>query len=160
MIPEFMRKYYEGSNSDGKEAISKLAADYQEERRTFFETTFNEKQAFQRQWNRVTGEHRELSQEEAIAPIDYKYEEKAREVAMANGYGEKQQQEQEQAADHTPEQVKQEQLKEAKQEQREAQAAVKQAEQAQAAECKATRQEFLENLESMRQRQQEMRPKL
>ena len=158
MIPEFMRKYYEGSNGDGKEAISKLAADYQEERRTFFETTFNEKQAFQRDWNRVTGQHRELSHEEAIAPIDNKYEGKAREVAMANGYGEKQQQEQ--SAAHTPEQVEQEQSKEAKQEQQETKEAVKQEEKAQAAECKTTRQEFLENLESMRQRQQEMRPKL
>lgn len=158
MIPDFMRKHYEGSSSEGKKAISKLAAEYEEERRMFFETTFNEKQAFQRDWNRLTGERKTLSHDEAIAPIDQKYEEKAREIAVT--HSKEEQPKQEQAAADVHGQAKQEQAKEDKQEQQQERAAVKQAEQAAAAECKTKRQEFLDTLESMRQRQQEMRPKL
>lgn len=88
MIPEFMKPYYDGSNATGKSAIKNLARAYEEERRTFFETTFNEKKAFQRDWNKMTGDKKVLTQEEAIAPINYKYQEKAKEVAIANGYKE------------------------------------------------------------------------
>lgn len=90
MIPEFMKPYYDGSNAAGKSAIKKLARAYEEERSAFFETTFNEKQAFQRDWNKMTGDKKVLKHEEAIAPINYKYQEKAKEVAIANGYKEQQ----------------------------------------------------------------------
>lgn len=135
MIPEFMKKYYDGSDSQGREAISKLAASYEDERRLFFETTFNEKQAFQRDWNKLTGEHKELTHTEAIAPMDHIYEERAREIAKGHGYNEQSRQN-----EVPPEQVKAEPKK--------------------PEECKNVRQEFLDNLEAMRQRQQEMRPKL
>jgi hypothetical protein len=87
-IPDFMQKYFNGSNSQGRDAITKLAAAYEDEKRHFFETTFNKKQSFQRDWNKLTGGKKELTHDEAWAPQQKIYTEKVAIIAYSNGYKE------------------------------------------------------------------------
>lgn len=93
-IPEFMIKYYRGSDHHGQEDIAGLAKVYQDERATFLQTVFVEKQLFQRDWIKLTGKGKPLTVDEALAPMNAKYEEKAKEIAEKSGYQEKENEQQ------------------------------------------------------------------
>lgn len=129
-IPEFMREYYNGSNTQGRKAIEKLAEKYENERRTFFETTFNAKQQFQRDWNKLTGGKELLTHEKAWAPHHNIYQEQVKAVAVANGCKQTVQPKPYKHSDAPP--IK----------------------------TKTSREQFLDNMSSMRKKQQQkIRPK-
>ena len=88
-IPDFMKKYYQGTNYEGQVLLNDLAKKFEEERATFLQTTFVDKLKFQRDWNKLTGGKKELTAEEALRPMHVKYEAKAKEIAVAHGYVER-----------------------------------------------------------------------
>lgn len=93
-IPEFMTKYYQGSDHHGKEDIAALAKDYEAERARFLQTSFVERQLFQRDWNRLTGTGKPLTVDEELAPMNIDYEAKAKALAEKSGYQEKENEQQ------------------------------------------------------------------
>jgi hypothetical protein len=93
-IPEFMTKYYQGSNHHGKEDIAALAKDYETERAKFLQTSFVERQMFQRDWIRLTGKGKPLTVDEELAPMNIDYEAKAKALAEKSGYQEKENEQQ------------------------------------------------------------------
>ena len=97
MIPDFMQGYYEACDLEGKGSLNILAHQYSDEKATFLQTTYVEKQEFLKDWNRKTGQRKELSVEDALAPMRQVYSEKAEKIASRHGYEEEQ--------DYTPRQA-------------------------------------------------------
>lgn len=87
-IPDFMREYYEESDMEGRQPITELARQYSDERATFLQTTYVEKQAFLRDWNKLTGQRKELTPDDALAPLRQQYAEKAKELAVKHSHKE------------------------------------------------------------------------
>ena len=83
-MPDFMKEFYNKCNGDGKRAMEDLANEYEHVRREFFETTYNHKRAFQKDWNKLTGENKVLTPEEAIAPFNHEYTERAKALLKDN----------------------------------------------------------------------------
>ncbi len=90
-IPDFMKKYHQGSDYEGQAILENLGKQYQDERATFLQTTFVQKQAFQRDWNKLTGQSKQLTVDEALKPMQAQYNEQAKKIATAHGYQEQQQ---------------------------------------------------------------------
>jgi len=88
-IPDFMQKYHQGINHEGQDEINQLAGKYEEDRAVFLQTTFVEKQQFQRDWNKLTGQRKELTADEALKPMQAEYLEKTQAIATKYGYQEK-----------------------------------------------------------------------
>lgn len=126
-IPEFMEGYYRESNNTGRERIERLAGTYSEERAVFLQTVFVSKQEFLRDWNKLTGQKKQLTADEALAPIREKYAEQAKRIAQEHSYA----QDVEKPKPKEEQKPKDEQL---------------------GFDFKADTQSFLANLESMRKR--------
>jgi|GEM_PF-3064067 len=86
VIPEFMKKYYEGCDEEGQEHIKVVAARYEHQKQLFYQTTFNHKSEFQKDWNRLAGQRNQLTEDEAIKPLNDKYEAQVKEIALEYGY--------------------------------------------------------------------------
>lgn len=87
-IPEFMQEYYQGSDMEGRVKLQNLARQYSDESATFLQTSFVSKQEFLRDWNRKTGQRKELTTDEALAPMREQYAGDAKQVAINHGYKE------------------------------------------------------------------------
>jgi hypothetical protein len=126
-IPEFMRKYYDGTDPEGQVAIERLAGHFTEEKQNFYQTTFVSQSIFQGDWNKLKKENKQLNAEEALQPLIEKYEGATKEVAVKYGYVEGQKE--------------QTQLDKARQEIKESK------------DLHPTHEDFIDNLASIRQRQ-------
>jgi hypothetical protein len=140
-IPEFMQKYYQGTDPEGQVAIERLASQFMDDKQTFYQTTFVEKTVFLNDWNKLKRENNRLNTDEALQPLMDKYEKKVKEVAIKYGYVENPQKQKAEAKQKT-------QLEKARQEIREKK------------NLHPTHEDFLKNLQSMRQRQETQKPKL
>ncbi len=87
-IPDFMKKYYDGSDEEGKVFLEQMAEQYERERQKYMQNEFVQKTAFQTDWNRVTGSNKQLDPDEAVSHIKEKFEARAKELAGWYGYAE------------------------------------------------------------------------
>lgn len=85
-IPEFMQAFYDGCDIEGKQRLNQLAQRYYDERATFLQTTFVAKKEFLSDWNRKTGQRKELTAEEALKPMEQTYTRDAKRLAYDHGY--------------------------------------------------------------------------
>lgn len=79
--PPFMDDAFDKCDAEGQVHLVKLANQYQDEKAMFLQTTYLQKLAFQRDWNKLVNERKSLTVEDALRPIQDKYKEKADEIA-------------------------------------------------------------------------------
>ncbi|MBN8669397.1 MAG: hypothetical protein J0L80_01840 [Chitinophagales bacterium] len=82
IIPDFMQAYYQDTDVEGKKQLENLARHYSEERAIFLQTIFVSKQQFLRDWNKLMGEKKVLTADQALAPMRHKYSEAAAEIVL------------------------------------------------------------------------------
>lgn len=79
-VPDILTDSYLKCDQEGRKLLLQLGAQYEKERDKLIGTTFVQKQHFQRDWIRLTGTGKLLTEKEVLAPLQFKYVEMAKNV--------------------------------------------------------------------------------
>ncbi|RYG44547.1 MAG: hypothetical protein EOO01_19300 [Chitinophagaceae bacterium] len=88
IIPDFMEKYYQGSDMEGQAILQNLASNYEKQRQEYMMTTH----AYQTATHKAIygGMAKEIDPDIGLASVKEKFKAKAENIAVDNGYVEPQ----------------------------------------------------------------------